>query len=103
MSKTIYHKRDAVNNVHLLQRKYLGKGRFYQRGIFQGMEIGDVFLSFTVTVELVVDKIISISDSKSDQLTEEQKKDAYIECELYYPNFVNEEQFLPIRPNNFGN
>lgn len=102
MSKTIQHLRDGSNNVHLLQRKYIGNGRFYQRGIIKGVEVGDKFESFTCLQILVVDKIISVSDSKSSELSEEDKKDAHVEIELTFPGFINEEMFIN-RPNNFGN
>lgn len=103
MSKTINHEISPQNGVCLLQRKYLGSGRFYQRGLFKGVEIADLFVSFTAPdLSLRVDKIISIKDSNANNLSKEQKKDAYTEVELVYDGFKNEETFT-VRPNNFGN
>ena len=103
MSKTINHERSPQNGVCLLQRMYLGSGRFYQRGLFKGVEVDDLFKSFTApNLTLRVDKIISINNSTANNLSEDQKKNAYVEIELMYDGFKNEETFT-VRPNNFGN
>ena len=102
MSKIINHNFNGSNGIHLLQRKYLGKGRYYQRCLAKGAQVGDTFKSHTSQYELVIDKIISVSDSKAQLLDDEQQKDALIEMELIHPYFTSETEFVN-KPCNFGN
>ena len=98
--------KDTSRGFHLLQRKYLGNGLVYHRAICKGIRVGDIFTSSTYIIgnkliESEVVEIISISDGKSDQLTDEQEKDAHVEfiCKIpFNPPFVSE-----MIPYNFGN
>ena len=106
MEKIIYHTRDFKNGVHMLQRKYLGNGKFYIRGLFKGVQVGDTICSHTsLRCDLTVSEIISVSDSMAngDDITDEYRTNALVEFYAVYEKFVDEEQFLQIRPQNFGN
>lgn len=62
MSKMLNHVRadekGNLNGINILERRYLGKGRFYQRGHFKDIQEGDHFYSWTQPKldYLVVDK-----------------------------------------------
>lgn len=62
---TQHHSFNGSNGNHLYERKYLGDGRYFQRGICKGISAGDDFTCFTEPkATLKVDKVISIKNSK---------------------------------------
>jgi hypothetical protein len=81
----------------LYQRRYLGKGRYYQKGICRGIQEGDEFISFTSpgSPPLVVDKIISRCDSKGKFRNPEHSKEALYEAELYDLTFDPQLGYIP--------
>lgn len=83
-----FHSFKAENNVHTYERKYLGEGRYFQRGLCAGIEVGDDFVCFLAPrVSLRVDKIISKSDSKGKFENAEDASLSLYEAELVDDSF----------------
>jgi hypothetical protein len=52
------------NEVFLYERKYLGDGKYMQRGIAKGIAPGDEWTSFTdPKMTMIVESITSVADS----------------------------------------
>ena len=82
---TQQHQFSGSNGNHLYERKYLGDGRYFQRGLCKGISVGDNFKCFTEPKALLkVDKVISIKNSKG---VFKNKKDA--EKSLYEAELVD--------------
>jgi hypothetical protein len=70
----------------LYARRYIGEGRYYQRGLCKGISVGDEFSSYIGGV-LIVDKIISVADSNGKFKNPEDGKNALYEAELVDTNY----------------
>jgi hypothetical protein len=91
------HLLNGSNQNFLYQRRYLGKGRYYQKGICKGIQEGDEFITFTSpnSSPLIVDKIISRCDSKGKFRNPEHSKEALYEAELHDPTFDPQLGYIP--------
>ena len=80
------------DGIDILQRKYLGNGRYYLRGRIQGVCVGDVLIdrSFISTVDV----ILSVQDSKANLRTDEENKLALVEIEVVDSSFRNEHDYV---------
>jgi hypothetical protein len=82
------HLRSGENQNHLYMRRYLGSGRYYQRGVCKGLGVGDVFASQTHPGRnLIVDKLLSVKDSNGSFEHSEETKGALYEAELVDKSF----------------
>ena len=82
------HTHQNNEGIFLYCRKYLGGGKYYQRGVFPGMNEGDEFKSFTAINNILkVDKIVKVSKSKATG------EETLIECELSDPGFTDEKNY----------
>jgi hypothetical protein len=80
---TQHHSFIGSNGNHLYERKYLGEGKYYQRGICKGISEGDEFTCFTAPkTTLIVDKVISIKNSKGTFKKKEDAENSLYEAEL---------------------
>jgi len=84
------HLFNGSNQVHIYERTYKGEGKYFQRGICQGLKEGDKFESHTsrMTGSLTVTAILIQTDAKGVFPRPEDKIGAYYEAELMDESFV---------------
>jgi hypothetical protein len=89
------HLADGSNNVHILKRKYIGEGKYFQRGICQNISTGDDFID-RWNKQLKVDKILVQRDSKGIFNNPEDAVNAFYEAEMvdesFNPNIPEKDQ-----------
>lgn len=89
------HLTDGSNNIHILKRKYLEEGRYFQRGICQNIQEGDDFID-RWNRQLKVDKILIQRDAKGVFKNPENAVNAFYEAEMadesFNPNIPEKDQ-----------
>lgn len=89
------HLNDGRNNVHILKRKYISEGRYFQRGICQNIQEGDDLID-RWGKKLKVDKILVQRDSKGIFNNPENAINAFYEAEMvdesFNPNIPEKDQ-----------
>lgn len=83
----------SSNGVHLYERKYLGNGRYFQRGIAKNIAVGDYFMSNLDNRNLLVEKVLKLTDSKGVFKNPEDGKNSYYEAEMLDENFTSEKDY----------
>jgi len=89
------HMGNGANFVQIYERRYLGQGRYYQRGHCQNISVGDDFESFTTKgVTLKVDKIMEVYDAKGLFKDESNRVKAIYEAEMVDPYYKEGNGFV---------
>lgn len=92
------HTYQGGNSNHIYERKYLGSGRYFQRGICKGIQEGDHFKCFLSPLStLVVDKLLKTSDSNGTFNSDGAGENALYEAELVDPSFQENTRYIIIQ------
>lgn len=83
------HLSSASNQINIYERRYLGDGKYFQRGSCKGIAVGDDFVTYTNSaVTLTVVRIDRIYDAKGVFNNPEDAKDAIYEAEMIDNQFT---------------
>ena len=89
------HLQNGKNGINLYGRKYLGEGKYFQRGLCKDIKIGDEWTCSTEPNKVIkVDKIIKIRDAKGIFKNPNDAKNAYFEAEFIDESFVPKMEYI---------
>ena len=87
----------TAKDVFLYERKYLGEGKYMQRGIAKGIAPGDEWTSFTEPkLTMIVDEITSVADSLGKWADKTFKVNALFTGIFSDPSYTKE-NYKPLR------
>ena len=92
------HSFTGDTKVHVLQRDYLGEGRYFQRGLCKGLKEGDYHMSWLDrNYKLKVDKILVQRDAKGRHEDPSDAIGAYYEAELVDESWGKAAKYDPMK------
>lgn len=84
------------DKVFLYSRKYLGEGKYFQRGIAKGIQNGDTFISFTSPMTVLVCSSVITKDSNGRFRNPEDAKDSLFEGEFIDKDYQPNSKYSPL-------
>jgi len=80
----------------LYSRKYLGEGKYLQKGIAKGIQNGDTFISFTSPLTVLTAIDVRTKDSKGKFRNPEDAKDSLFEGEFLDKDYQPNSKYSPL-------